>query len=821
MTRRSTLFTLWTLQGLAALLWLALLPTDAERGLLFRFSASRLLLLGILLALTGFSAALAWFALKNFALLRVRLPRVLGGVVDKNASSLYLLSVIVSISAPAAILILRALGKTVSFTYTAYASRLAPLAFWLTLSALEFAVFVVGEEKNKKKEEISETENGKRTAQPYSLFLIPSFLLLLLTAFIISTGFGISPTRDGSWGAPTTPLLEWQILLALVASLTFLTLESRWKWLQKDLFPCLLIYLFTCLLWLSQPIIPGYFATPPRAPNFEIYPFSDALIYAQYAQSALVGNGFMWPDVPTRPLYIAFITWLHAIAGQDYTRVIFLQTLLLAAFPAVLYLLGKELAGRPLGLGLALLAAFRDLTANIAAPFALNYTYTKLFFSEIPAALLISLFTLIIIRWIKTEHAIPKRSGVDATRSKYFVSHVPLPLLAGGILGLSSLIRLQSAVLLAAVIPLSFFVVRDRKKWFSGSALMVLGVALALIPWLARNYLATGGLVLDNPISQSMVLARRWSGDNGNALIPHLPGEGEAAYSSRMGQLALQSLKADPGRILGAAANHFFNNEIGNLLVFPLRDQLNSPGELLWPEHAFWQTWSGKPTAGQIPVIGFYLLLLALGLAAAWHKNGLLGLLPLALTLVYNAWTALFLSSGDRFLVPVDWAIYLYLFLGLLTLAGWILNVPAWTFPHLNGKTGNGESGFVSWRGLFLTAAVILLLGATVPLTESAFPRKYTPLNTQIAISTEITLRGRAIYPRWYDAGEGEPGTAKMGYGISTEARLVFFLVGEQNTLVIFPLTSAPQSFPNAAYVTVTGIQEDGFIRALTVEIAP
>ncbi|MCX6064453.1 MAG: hypothetical protein NT121_01670, partial [Chloroflexi bacterium] len=121
---------------------------------------------------------------------------------------------------------------------------------------------------------------------------------------------------------------------------------------------------FTCFLWLAQPILPGYFATPPRAPNFEIYPFSDALIYAQYAQSALVGNGFMWPDVPTRPLYITFITWLHVLAGQDYIRVIFLQTLVLAAFPAVLYLLGKEVAGRPLGLGLALLATFRDLTAN-------------------------------------------------------------------------------------------------------------------------------------------------------------------------------------------------------------------------------------------------------------------------------------------------------------------------------------------------------------------------------------------------------------------------------------------------------------------------
>lgn len=794
MNRLSTLFSLWTLQGLAAFLWLALLPTDAEHGPIFGFSTSRLALLGIALSLTGISAVLTGFS-----------RRADFSIPKQIQSPLYLLSVILTISAPAAILILRALGKTSGFIYTAYAERLTPLAFWLALSALEFAIWLRNDERRKTKDGGSDTQAFLLLS---SYFLLP---LAILAIFIVTTKLGLTRLNDGSWGEPATPLLEWQILLALVASLAYISLESRWRWLSKDLFPCLLVYLSTCLLWLSQPINPGYFATPPRAPNFEIYPFSDALIYAQSAQSALAGNGFLWPDVPTRPLYITFITWLHALAGQDYTRVIFLQTLVLAAFPVVLYLLGKELAGRPLGLGLALLATFRDLTANVAAPFALNYTYTKLFFSEIPAALLLSLFTLTIIRWSRqeTEHA---------TRNSWSVLRVPLPLLAGGILGLSSLIRLQSAVVLIAVIPTGFFVVKNRKKWLTGSALMVLGVALALIPWLARNYRATGGLVLDNPISQTMVLARRWGGNNGNQLIPYLPGEGDAQYSSRMSGLALASLRENPGRILGSAVNHFFNNEIDNLLVFPLRDQLNSPSELVWPEHAFWQTWTGQPTPGQIPVIVFYLILLGLGLTTAWHKNGLLGLLPLALTLVYNAWTALFLSSGDRFLVPVDWAVYLYLFLGLLTLGNGLLHGKT-DNGSINREKDGGNTDYGTWRGIFLISAAILLLGASIPLTELAFPRQYAPLNTLPSNGTEVVIHGRAIYPRWYDAGEGEPGTAKLGYGASDEARLVFFLVGEENTLVIFPLKTAPKSFPNASEVIVTGTQKDGFIQALIVKI--
>lgn len=791
MKRISVIFILWALQGLAGLTWLIILPTNTENGLLLGYSASRLALMAIMFALTGLSAGLYWLEFHSAFFEKIHFPKLL-----------YAIAIIISLAAPVAIFVLRALGNTSDYIYSAYAGRLAPLAAWLTLSALELVIFLAAENQGFR---TSRTE----TREFLRLSILALFGLAAVVTFIITTKLGISRYNDGSWGEPGTPLLEWQIILALFASLIFWSMEKRWGWFRKDRFTSLSIYIFTCILWISQPVNPGFFATPPRAPNFEIYPFSDALIYAQYAQSALVGNGFMWPDVPTRPLYISFITWLHALAGQDYTQVILLQTLVLAAFPVVLYLLGKELAGRPFGLGLALLATFRDLTTNFAAPFALNYTYTKLFFSEIPAALLICIFTLLVIRWMRQ----PK----------------PLwhALLAGGLIGLSSLIRLQSAVLLAVVIPIGFFVVRSRKKWLAGSALMLLGVALALFPWLARNYRATGGIVLDNPISQTMVLARRWGGDNGNSLIPRLPGEGDAQYSSRMGGLALASLRADPGRILGSAVNHFFNNEIGNLLVFPLRDQLDSPTELIWPSRAFWQTWNSQPTSAQIPIIGLYLLLFGTGLAAAVQKNGLLGLLPLALSLVYNAWTALFLSSGDRFLVPVDWAIYLYHFLGLLTLSSLVLNgnISSEKSSTQGLETFGIDHLPTPWRKLGLTAILILLSASSIPLTELLFPKMYPSTNLQTLVQTgqtatgETILRGRAIYPRWYDANDGEPGTAKLGYGKMEQARLVFFLVGEKNTLVIMPGETAPKFFPNASDVTISGTLQNGYMRAKKIVV--
>lgn len=770
MNRYLILFSLWTAQALTAFGWLAL----SERG----FSAVRLILLGIILALAAGSAALAWFSRRG----SFTLPH----------TPLYLACVITILLAPTTIFTLFRLGETSGFLYTTAANRLTPLACWLTFSAFELAGLLIWQHR-------AEIASSLQPAK--KIFIFAGCFLWIASVLALLASLLPSAKKDGSWGTPETPLLEWQILLALLVSLVAIFAPHIFQKIRIRKFDPtpLAIYLFTCLVWLSQPIIPGYFATPPRAPNFEIYPFSDAMIYAQYAQSALAGHGFLWPDVPARPLYISFITWLHATAGQDYIRVIALQTLVLAAFPAVLYLVGKELGGRPLGLGLALLAILRDLTANIAAPFALNYTYSKLFFSEIPAALLISLFTLLSIRWMRSAQPRPYAA-----------------LIIGGILGLSALVRLQSAVLLLAVIPLGFFVIKQRRQWALGAALMTLGVALAFAPWLIRNFVAAGGLVLDNPISQTMTLARRWSGDNGNDLIPQNPGESTAQYSSRMAGLALESLRQNPGRILGGAVSHFFNSETDNLLLFPARDTLNSPAELIWPQHAFWLS---NPPA---PLTVFYLVLFALGLAVAWHKNGLVGLLPFIISLIYNAWTALFLSSGDRFLVPVDWAVYLYLFLGLLTLVSFLgsaisagrENVTAWIFARYHGETALVASVPVSWRGLFLTGACILLIGASLPLTEFAFP-KTDPLNVTSAFT------GKAIYPRYYKANQGEPGSGKMGYGKSDQARLVFFLVGEKSELVIFPLKTTPMFFPNTARVLIYGSEKEGYIQAerITVEM--
>jgi hypothetical protein len=712
---------------------------------------------------------------------------------------LYILALLAFLLAPISIAVLSALGKTVSFTYTAFAERLAPLAFWVSLAGLEWCLWRIFAQKI--------NFSGIRPLVEYTSKTL--FLFAIIGIIIFFTGWGVVPIKDGSFGDPPTPLLEWQIILAvLLGAITLLT-ESRWKLKHLDALLFLLVYLFTCLLWLSDPLIPGFFATPPRTPNFEPYPFSDPQIYAQYSQSAIVGNGFLWPDIPTRPWYVMLLTWLHVLMGQNYDHVIILQTLLLAFFPALLYLLGRQLGSRPLGLVLALLAALRDVTANHSAPFASNYSYSKLFLSEIPTALFLVIFTILIIRWIK----MPKPNW-------FF-------LMTGGVLGIAALIRLQSVVLLPAVLIVALFLFwkTRRAEWLKGALFITLGVILTFFPWLLRNYYAAGGLVFDNPISQSMVFARRWSGDNGNTLIPQQPNETTAQYVHRMNEIALDSFRREPGRILNSAAQHFFNNLITSIHILPVRDRIESPTELLWPQHAFWQTRTRSPL-----LITFYIVLLALGIAAAWTLQRWIGLLPLVLSLAYHAWTALFLSSGSRFLLPIDWTWCLYYALGLLTLLKLALcgiHSIQWAPAYQKNNSPTLAAKSFGWQKTIFAAGSVLLIGALLPFTELVFPQKY-PLRTQeqlseafevVPLKDETILYGRAIYPRYYEAGDGEPETAKLGYGPSPEARLVFWLVGPKPGLVIFPLKNTPEFFPHSSDVWIIGRWDDNALRARIVKV--
>ncbi len=796
------LFILWTLQGLAAFISLLLLPSDAASRTLLGFSIARLGLVFIAVTFTAISGWLAWreFRTPNQRDITQR-PQLWDAVF---VACLFLI-----LTSQTTLAILHGLSQEgLVFKYAAYAARLAPLLDLTAISVFELSLWILWLRR-------FALENARKTLKSAGWAWITLGVAIVIIA---ATRLGVGPEAIGAWGRPTTPFWEWQIALVwLIGSILILLhlFDKLPRVSHPDLWIALAIWIGVSALWLSQPIRLGWQAGP-RAPNFEPYPFSDAMNYGEYAQSLLIGNGLFTNDVPPRVLYIVFLAGLHALAGQDYSHVIALQSLVLALFPVALYLLGREISGRPLGIVLAILAAMRDVMTGLSANYAGNFSYSKFYLSELPTALLLTFFTIFLIRASKR----PSWLNINF-------------MLAGGILGLAVLMRTQSAALLPPAFLVAFLGNRKPwREWVKAGIILIVTLALTVAPWFWRNTRVAGGFVLDDPGSQMMWRAMWFNGAN-EGIIPQLPNETDSQYSKRLTSMAISGFLANPGGNIHAMLDHFVNSEIGNVVLFPVRDGLQSLAEIFIPTRAFWEVIGSNFSNSQLVLIGIYLLIFGLGIGAAWQAKGWIGLMPLTINLAYNFSTALFLSSGMRFLLTADWGFYFYYALGLLTLTRGIFLVLQTTRTRLIRKSAEIEYPsntikLTSRKAVVTGCLIFFLLGGSIPLSEHIIPKRYPPVSRaelirQVATAASISqqeqlqsilqepglvvVQGRALYPRYYKADKGEPGTAKMGYEPMPRARLVFFLVGNENITVIFDLAQTPEFFPNASDVIILAPQ--------------
>jgi hypothetical protein len=712
--------------------------------------------------------------------------------------------------------IFQSIADRSAFWYVGYLDRLSPLLDLAAIILAEIIALIVFFAFYEKAED-------KKLLKSFSVKLLFTLVLLSVTALYISkTGMGIDPIYKGDWarGLPAVPLLEWQILLACIFCVGMVIAESNQRILnipRLDLWMALAVWVAAVAFWLGQPIVPNAAALEPREPNFEVYPFSDAQTYDEFSQSILVGNGFEG-KIPPRPLYLVFLAFQHLLVGQGYGNVIALQTMIFALFPVLLYFFGREFFGRPIGISIALLAILRDYTSNLVSPFTGNLSYSKLYLSEIPTAMLLILFLLVGMRWIK--------SGFP----------VFLGFLLGGILGVSMLIRAQGVVAFPILLLLAF--ISQPKKLVSiikGAAPALVVIVMVISPWLWRNWRLTGELVFDNPISQMANLALRYNRLNGEDVnIMPLPGETDSEYNARLSELANHAISSNPWGIVTGIANSFLNHGVNNVLVFPLRNELGNPGEFWTPTDPFWERWEGRPTFSQGLLLVFYVSLFGLGLSTAWQRNGWLGLLPLGVNLVYNLSTSVALISGQRFMLTMDWSVYLYYMIGLFTLLSVFLFVLESGQSMILKWYEAGTPAFIQpvdrkkWGQYVFFGILFFGIGASLPLSEMVFPKAYPPVSQseilskldsspalkqsgidaacfqKLVVENQLNnIQGRAMYPRYYEANDGETFTDSAGYKAVDEGRLVFQLIGRTDQRVVFPMSEPPDFFPNASDATL------------------
>lgn len=823
------------LPALAAVLAISLVfaaPSEGGSAWLLGLSTARWALVLLLLAAAGVFAWLFVQSRNQKPTWRKAIDRVIPWLRQPGIAGVLALGLMV-IGTVAAYLCILAFKFQDEFV-TARLQRLLPLLLFIVLLCMHNLIALA----------LVRMDATEAPTRPRFIIIAGfAFLLGCIALVIGQTRLGLAPDRIG-WDNPGVPLLATQIFsawcLASLVLFIFALAGNRWPKANLDWVVCLTLWLITVVAWQSQPLTPTFFSPRPVAPTYEYFPYSDAATHDLVAQNLMIGEGFS--PAAEKPLYSFFLAGLHTFLGQDYVAVVNAQIMVLALLPLVVYLLAKKMHHRFSGVLLALLVILRERN-TIALSGEIGVSHSKLLMTDLPTALALAAFSLLALYWLNADRR--------ALR---------WPLFVGSALGAVTLLRSQNLIFLPVFILLALTTVAD--SWRSKvrySLVLLLGFLAVALPWMVRNGIESGQFGFSQPL-QGLYLAKQYS-LTPEANDPGFPVDTPPASYARLGfASAMRFARAHPVLVAQFITAHFLHNEVSSFLALPMRfdlaDKLVTFYNLhpywiglegrLWSECCslytyveqtpYWSNWQGVfPAQARLPIV-FNLAAIAIGLATATRRLGWAGLLPAAVHLIYNFSTAIARVSGWRLNLPVDWVLLLYYAMGIGQLTLWIWAVFTAREQKRSVKAAKKPSEKRGWQaeGLSRALALLLLAGLTMPAAEWVIPQHYQRISKNQAVQVAVPLRGfdvnaflaqpgaqvingRALWPRFYLADQGEPGGQWPAFNPLPFARLGFVLIGPQGAQVVLPLLEAPQGFENGADLVVYGCPRADYFEAVAV----
>jgi hypothetical protein len=818
------------------------IPSDQENSIIFGLSLQRLALLGVI-SFVGLLAA--GFAVKAYRD-QVWAERIWVSLFGSKFTSMGII-----LGAAAGF----ALGWFAFFTplyrygnFKDYFVRLHPFIGWITfISALTFVLAWGGKHGFHR----LDLRTYKKT---FGLALIVMTIFALIWILIASTGLGLRISED-YWYGTGVPILGMQIVFAFALGICVLLLERSYFSVRVpaglEFFIFVFIWGIAACLWVREPLHPSYFAPGPYLPDFQYHPYSDAVTFDLASQFALIGQGINNGVFFDRALYMGFLVFLHALAGQDYSQVVALQAAIYAVFPGILYLLGKEIHSRTFGVILAVLAILRGLN-GIAASTMIDLANQKQMLTDFPIAILLAWLALMLVRWLKA----PNKNYTHA-------------IWVGGIAGLAVMLRTHALFSLVFAILLCVIVYWNQKlRGLFVSVLLITAMFASILPW----GIASGGSVIDVFMQRIRTVIEQRYGPNPPTPIPSPEGSEPPSFSL---------VSWDPGSIQPHSSfefkpqpqtnskfisdrftmnerqplplsitTNFFHNLVTSVFILPASPVFHDLRHTLKDATPFWrQYWDGSMQTDAMFFFLLDLLLIALGIGIAWRSVQLAGLAPLGIFLFHNLANALARTSGGRYIVPVDWVVFLYFALGLLQIILWGMKLFGAKVESDNTQAVDDHELRTVWDRAALQRSMgillfFLLIGSTLPLSEMMYPRRY-PLRSQAELFavleskgylTEMgfdpsTLKdfseqqpafrlvdGRALYPRFYLENTGE---SKKLYPYQTLGfpRIGFIMIGPNGVNYVVLPKYKVRYFPNASDVIVLGCQDGQKIDALAVVV--
>jgi hypothetical protein len=558
-----------------------------------------------------------------------------------------------------------------------------------------------------------------------------------LGIFIASTKFGLLANVIYA-NVPGIPLssLQWFFILLLAGfwialvpnqqrELPFFKIVKRYR-----LIP-ILIFISAVLAWGLTPMLGHFFSLPPAAPGYQPFPYSDARLYDLAGISILRGYGI---SVYGLPLYSIFLAILHFFAGSNYTIMTWLQILVLAFIPVILYFLGEKFHSSAFGIFLSIILILRQRNA-IVLSYRVSSINPKLFMTEEMTLLGVILFAYLVFLWMRDRK-------------------IWQALLCGGCIGATSLLRLNPTFLFPAIACLAVPVFWGKGKKFLLIHLSTYTLAflILLIPWILSTVDTQGTpwlfIKLYNVIKQRYgSIDSSVQGYVGSSLpemglaavnldgyaFPILQSHGlqewaindsaRAKPSQETGSVFLQGSIESNG-IVSRFLDHLLHNFSTSILSMPdslIYDDLNHLSQrIYWVDGGGWQ---GNLPLAQAGMVFLNLVLVAIGLGYSWAHHRWAGMIPMTIFIAYSLSLSAAMNSGGRYLTPMDWVIYFYYGLAIVVIIKFVIKA-------LTGKDNSQPAGLVSVekplisdrRKLVWSLVGVVCLAGLIPIAKWVLP---------------------------------------------------------------------------------------------------
>lgn len=676
-----------------------------------------------------------------------------------------------------------------------------------------------------------------------SRVLATSLLIIaIIWIFMLITRVGLTPDI-AYWNVAGVPMMWFSLMIIILMVLIVNQLANRFRDIFNhklnptlqvvlEIMLVLAIWLIASFIWIKTPYSNSYFLLGPQPSDGYYLPKSDARLMDLGGQYLIIGGKLETPYFSEKPFYSLFLGLIHFFFGQSYQTVTNIQILFLAFIPVLLYLFGKQLSGKLFGISLAAYAIIKEAT-SILFTFKISGSNSRLMMTEEPTALLLILTAFLIFNWIRQEK--PGKS---------------LPLLAGTVIGVAGFVRSNNLVVIVLILVYLVLIWHKQiKSRLPQLLFFILGIGITILPWTVYNQINYG----TNPLTWKIqaALSTRFNSkqnENDEAVLdntPTIPPISSPSPTkditdsiSNSGELSAGNIdeptsmeKPETGNPsfyqtkLSMVLGHFLNNQVKSLFILPFQVYPAHPTTIL--EQDYWKepiTWNGSMPFEHILAFCVNLILISLGIATAWKNFRWAGLIPLVIQISYYFSNAIVRTSGSRYLVPVDWVVYLYFLLGIFSLLRKINLLPE--FIHAEQKEVEPSK-----IPLYLSLAISLLIGFSLPVLNEAFPTLYHNESKEMVLSrlpmekiegevgidskamqefydnpNTVFLYGREIYPAYQQTKDIVGGKA-----------LAFTLLTPNNYEIMIPYgIELTENLPNGEDMIALGCQDPKTKKVLT-----